>query len=586
MMPLKANSDIWFDPLLRWQLASSWIEDCFHAHQECERRGRPFLPSRCLDIGTQSGDTIRLLTPKSELGRYSCLSHCWGLNNTCKLTSETFARYTNGVPLEELPRTYRDAIAVCRFLGLKYIWIDSLCILQDSKADWLAESPKMIKYYGQCYVCIAATNVSGPDSGLEIAERPSAIRASGVDQDDIPYSLLAYPRDLVSSIPHFSRADKATVQNNFPLMSRGWVLQERWLAPRTLHFCGKEVVFECTEGLKCECGHANDTFLLRGDEGRLMSIENMRDGVVLRRKREDQLRWTEFVSAYTTLNLTFATDHLPAISGLARHFLERRGDNHPGQYLAGLWRNSLHEELVWFRGEPLLQYRDRPQSNDDEKSAATLLSPVDQKSKIEKYIAPSWSWASILDAVTYRSPGDGRTALCEVLETHIALDGTDEFGSVAKGCSLKVQGRLSRSAWSLFREGDLTEYMLSDITGTQRMDRYEARGINFLPDYAIEDADNHETTKQEELFVLPIISQGVTLSQWAYNPNDREAVMKELEFAKRVRNKMCLVLRKLPLQEESIPSYERVGFTEFANVSANAENEDTNQYVDETLLIL
>ena len=521
------------------------------------------------------------------MGRYACLSHCWGNNQICRLTSETYARYTKGISADELPRTYRDAISVCRYLGLRYLWIDSLCILQDSKADWQVESPKMIKYYGQCYVCIAATNVSGPDAGLEIANRPQAIRATGVDQDGVAYGLVAYPSHLVEPIPHFSRADKSTVQSNFPLMSRAWVLQERWLAPRTLHFCGREVVFECTEGLKCECGHAEDSFMLQigGDEGRVMEVENMRDGVVLKRRRGTEIKWTQFVSAYSSLNLTFGTDHLPAISGLARDFADRRTTNHPGQYLAGLWSNLLHEQLIWFVGEPLLRYRDKPTPSGG-KENDTVVSPVAQNSKISKYVGPSWSWASVFETIRYRGWDDNSVLQCEILDHAVTLDGTDEYGAVAPDCSLTVRGRLSKSAWSLIRGEDATEYVLSDFIGTQRLDRYEAPGIRFLPDYTITNADSHQLSLNEDLFVLPVVQRGVQLTSWSYNANDEAAVKKELDFAGRVRNNVCLVLRKLATEQYSMPAYERIGFTEFANVRAGAENEDPNRYVEEMFVIL
>ena len=488
--------------------------------------------------------------------------------------------------MEELPRTYRDAVSACRYLGLRYLWIDSLCILQDSKADWQVESPKMIRYYGQCYVCIAATNVSGSDAGLEIVNRPKAIRATGVDHEGVSYSLVAYQSHLVKPIPHFSRADKSTVQSNFPLMSRAWVLQERWLAPRTLHFCGRELVFECTEGLKCECGHAEDSFMLQigGDEGRVMEVENMKDGVVLKRRRGTEIKWTQFVSAYSSLNLTFGTDRLPAISGLARDFADRRTANHPGRYLAGLWSNNLHEQLIWFVGEPLLRYRDKPAT--DNKDSNTVVSPVAQNSKMNKYVGPSWSWCSIFETVRYRGWDSNSTLQCEILDHGVTLDGTDEYGAVAPDCSLTMRGRLSRSAWSVIRGEDATEYVLSDFIGTQRLDRYEAPGIRFLPDYTITNADPHQLSLNEDLFVLPVVGRGVQLVQWSYNLNDKAAVEKELEFAGRVRNNMCLVLRKLASEKYAMPVYERVGFTEFANVRAGAENEDPNRYVDETFVIM
>ena len=587
MMPTKEHSDAWYQPSQRWSFVESMIDNCFSSHKECARTGRPFLPSRCLEIGSNEDNIVRIVHPGTEgveIAKYACLSHCWGNSKTCSLTSESYTKYATGVHVNELPRTYRDAILVCRRLGVRYLWIDSLCILQDSKADWQVESPKMIKYYGQCYVCIAATSMSGPDAGLKIIDRPDGIYASGIDHERVPYDLVAYPTELLEPVPHFSRADKTTVQESFPLMTRAWVLQERWLAPRTLHFCGKEIVFECTEGLKCECGHAEDDFTLSiGDEGRVMEIENIKDGVVLKRRSSNQIKWTQFVSAYSSLSLTFGTDRLPAISGLARDFAERRSDRPPGRYLAGHWENTLHEELVWFVGEPLLRYRDRKASPQRQH---TVVSPVAQNTKVEKYIAPSFSWASVFETIRYRAWDSGCKLQCETIDASVELDGTDKYGAVLPGCSLTIHGRLSKSRWTMVRSDNQTEFVLSDFIGTQQLDRYEAPGIRFLPDYTITFADSHQISTTEDLYILPIVERGVRLMRWVYNLNDKAAVEKEMEFAGRVKNKQCIVLRKIPDTQGPMSSYERVGFTEFVNMRAGVENEDLNSYVDETFLVL
>lgn len=586
MMPKKEHSDSWYQPSQRWPFIDSLIHECFHQHESCARRGRPLLPSRCLDLGSDTEDIVKVIHTASQVGRYACLSHCWGNHQTCSLTSDSYTKYTMGVHISELPRTYRDAISVCRKLGLRYLWIDSMCILQDSKADWQAESPKMIKYYGQCHICIAATNVSGPDADLEIMDRPSGIYGSGVDRQHVPYDLVAYPSDHLDPVPHFSRADKATVQASFPLMTRAWVLQERWLAPRTLHFCGREIVFECMKGLKCECGHAEDDFTLSiGDEGRMMEMENIKDGVVLKRRDGSRIKWTQFVSAYSSLNLTFATDRLPAISGLARDFAERRIENPPGQYLAGHWRNTLHEELVWFVGEPLLRYRAKQASSRD-RNKETMVSPVAQNSKTEKYIAPTWSWASVLETIRYRAWDDGSELQCDIVDASVVLDGADEYGAVAPGCSITVRGRLSRSRWTILRGDSVTEFALSDFVGTQQLDRYEAAGIRFLPDYAFTPSDPRQPSTKEDLYILPIVERGVSLMAWSFNLKDEAAVKKEIEVAGRIRNKQCLVLRRVSQANHLISTYERVGFTEFVNIRAGVENEDPNSYVDETFVII
>jgi hypothetical protein len=107
-----------------------------------------------------------------------------------------------------------------------------------------------------------------------------------------------------------------------------------------------------------------------------------------------------------------------------------------------------------------------------------------------------------------------------------------------------------------------------------------------LPDYTITNADSHQLSLNKDLSILPVVGRGVQLVSWSYNANDEAAMKKELEFVGRVRNNMCLVLRKLATEKDSIPTYERVGFTEFANVRAGVENEDPNQYVEETFVIL
>jgi hypothetical protein len=316
-----------------------------------------------------------------------------------------------------------------------------------------------------------------------------------------------------------------------------------------------------------------------------MEIENMKDGVVLKRRQGNKIKWTQFIAAYSSLNLTFGTDHLPAISGLARDFADRRTENPPGRYLAGHWSNTLHEELVWFVGDPLLRYRDKQATSRDRDNDA-VVSPVAQNSKINKYVGPSWSWASVFETIRYRGWDDESELQCEILDSSVTLDGTDEYGAVAPDCSLTVRGRLSRSSWSMVRGDNATEYVLSDFVGTQRLDRYEAPGIRFLPDYTITFADSHQITPSEDLFILPMVERGVKLTRWSYAVNEQESVKKELAFAGRVRNKQCLVLRKLSSTKTSVSSYERVGFTEFASIRAGSENEDLNSYVDETLVIL
>ncbi|PMD17228.1 HET-domain-containing protein, partial [Hyaloscypha hepaticicola] len=122
------------------------------------------------------------------------LSHCWGTKKFLTLTTNNLENSRQRISLEDLTRVFQDAIHVTRFMGIDYIWIDSLCIIQDSPEDWAKESLLMEDVYSNSYCNIAATHASSGEDGCF---------------DEVTNSLL---------------------------LQRAWVFQERILAPRVLHF--------------------------------------------------------------------------------------------------------------------------------------------------------------------------------------------------------------------------------------------------------------------------------------------------------------------------------------------------------------
>lgn len=147
---------------------------CIKEHQQCRNSWKLVSPkrrllTRLLDVGAKrESQTLRVVECKtiSRRTEYLTLSHCWGSRRYLTLTTENLQEYTRSIPVAQLPCTFQDAIELTRQLGQRYIWIDSLCILQDSKEDWLKESALMGTVYSQSLLNIAATASSDGDGGL------------------------------------------------------------------------------------------------------------------------------------------------------------------------------------------------------------------------------------------------------------------------------------------------------------------------------------------------------------------------------------------------------------------------------------
>ncbi|KAI5460959.1 heterokaryon incompatibility protein-domain-containing protein, partial [Mariannaea sp. PMI_226] len=260
-------------------------------------------PSRVLDIGS-SGDVIKLLDNTQDLsGKYASLSHRWGPSTATATTifKSTQAR-TSGVPLSYLPKKIRDAIIITRYLGIRYLWVDSLCTIQDDRSDWALELTQMSAIYSGAFVVIAANHATDAEEGCfnTRGSRPSSLI-------DLP-------------------------EMGQPLSQRGWAFQERVLARRIIHYNTRQMYFECNHGIIAEDG--------RRFEHRWQDLSQVEEGTDSSQLIEI---WEGLVYAYCERKFTNATDKLPAISGLARLLGARLG----AQYVAGLWSDILIRGLTW-----------------------------------------------------------------------------------------------------------------------------------------------------------------------------------------------------------------------------------------------
>ncbi|KAK4955940.1 hypothetical protein LTR10_006879 [Elasticomyces elasticus] len=191
------------------------LDHCDQDHGRCRPRQAGSLPKRIVEVGVE-GRSPRLRATGGEIMRYACLSHCWGASKIITATTGTVAQLQREIPWTELDKTYQDAIVFCRHIGIQYIWIDSLCILQDDIEDWKTEAPKMSAYYGGCYICLAATASPDHDGGCRVKPQ-SPLAYEGIGPDGKQYSV-----SVREEIPSLMDPVRFPFDQYFPLLTRGW----------------------------------------------------------------------------------------------------------------------------------------------------------------------------------------------------------------------------------------------------------------------------------------------------------------------------------------------------------------------------
>lgn len=425
--------------------AKRWYTNCINTHATCSRinpgeilRGS-WNPTRLLDLG-ETGQNGRVHSVHSvhsdelpDTVPYTALSHCWGKLRHLILVQSNLASLQEGVPVEHMSKTFSDAITITRRLGIRYIWIDSLCIIQDSEDDWLTESSTMGKLYRYCQVCIAADAAKDGRFGCFVQRDLRTLRIPMKR----PLRMGGYgahaPTDPGSYECSIDDPWEVEVENS-TLSKRAWAYQERILARRILHFGASQVFWEC--GIV----HASES-----DPGYKKSIRHMNDvwapgGTV----REDPLAiqqqaytfWCTAVEAYAPKLLTKNEDKLVAIAGVARTVQNALKD----QYVAGLWRANLLQGLLWSSIE------------------SNAPSPASWR-------APTWSWASKNSGIimyryygVYRYSGVEETSaqeLASIVNVETRTVGPDALGAITEA-RLAMFGRICSAMINVRSSGELS----------------------------------------------------------------------------------------------------------------------------------
>jgi hypothetical protein len=345
-----------------FQLIRGWLATCNESHPRCRMNNRGIansqrFPTRLVNI-QKAGDetanltfTLVITAEHYEVDEYVTLSHCWGGGTSFTLKSENLEAMKRGLHVSRLPKTFQDAMRIALELGYRYIWIDSLCIVQNSADDWRRESRLMAGVYGNAVLNIAALGGSGDAGCFRTRSRPlgrlpckiRSTRNSTLFAQMSEKDLDFYGPDMKQSV----------------LLSRAWVVQERLLSKRNIFFHGPELALDCctaqfsethprgknhpnAEKLPVKTSmylileHITNTSRVSPDDAKLI-FESL---------------WVQVVTDYSAAELTKEEDRAVALQGVV-DLIQARTNNR-WTYIAGLWREFLPVQLLWSSaaGEP------------------------------------------------------------------------------------------------------------------------------------------------------------------------------------------------------------------------------------------
>lgn len=407
------------------QLAKMWLQNCRENHPLCADAGSEpgKLPTRVIDLQGPDKSRVYLRETKDLEDEYAALSYCWGPGSPGLFTTQkNFESHRDdGIAITDLPASIRDAIRVTSQLGLRYLWIDRLCILQDSAADWTHQAALMCDVYAGAALTLSADGSKSADDGLFCTKQKFSNFEYQQYQDPWGYQnpfLLHRPQT------HRNLEDRAST-NYQSIDQRGWTMQERLMSRRVLHFTTDEMVWECNELTECECRRQSQKVPRALAPGRIKDMDSLYD------------LWRVLVLAYTKRMLSHDMDKLLALRGLVTKFQQMMrslsSDGTADEYLAGLWRGDLAAQLAWkppvkadleafARATNFKKAAEHtpptPTENDDWIQILRERNKLEDWHQISLYVAPTWSWAHLHGPVAYLMcyPGPPFKSYVEVLQ--------------------------------------------------------------------------------------------------------------------------------------------------------------------------
>ena len=367
-------------------IARAWLQECLDQHELCGDGKIPKLPHRVIHV---SDELLRLEEPENKHAHYATLSYSIGGAHLFTTTSDNLRQRMDEFSVTDLPKTAQDAVWWTKQLGLEYLWLDSLCILQDNIGDWEIEVSSIAEIYSGATVTVAATRAETAAEGC----RPCMNKLNMLPCQPIPGVVV---------LPDYRRATWI-FQRGF-LDSRAWCFQEVELYKRVLRVGGEELAWQCR---KCKRLESNPSEQKGHDIEALVPFFGSRalDATFEREERPFKL-WYSLAKSFGRRNLTFPADRLPAFSGMAQRFQNILR----ATYLAGIWKEDIYRGLVWDMSFP---------------------------GRDVAYRAPTWSWVSVEGGLLtwavrfYNVPSE--EFVVELLDVWVRVSGHNPYGRVTAG---------------------------------------------------------------------------------------------------------------------------------------------------------
>ncbi|KAL0959032.1 hypothetical protein HGRIS_014339 [Hohenbuehelia grisea] len=394
--------------------AKKCIAHCIHHHEDCPPPPHdPELPARVVDCQDPAHPKLASAQPNTMMrGAYIALSYVWGEAQPHSTTTANLAHYHKNIDPAWLPQTVRDAIVITHAFGVRYLWLDTLCIIQDSDEDKVQQLAQMARIYSEAYFTIVVANASRVSHGF--LEPRSAPRIPGPSlQVWCPATAQLGTVQIGYELIHCDKETKAQIYaaDNDPIHARGWCLQERFLSPRSLEYTSRTLRFHCqmrsrnVGGSRFQSNRFSESQLTislfnpnpfaetDGTFPGLSSKTFLADPERRRYAHAVLHLWKSILKEYTKRSITHPSDKLLALAGVVERFYKLRNS----KYYAGIWEDTLLTDLLW-------------------------TSVTERGSQPAQYRAPTWSWAALDNQVDIPSTTTYTESVgCEIVRCDVVL---------------------------------------------------------------------------------------------------------------------------------------------------------------------